>query len=97
MDIESIDALGEAINDYKGAVIVVSHDVCLITETNCLLWVVEEQDVRQIDGDFDVYKREVLEALGKVMVNVLGIELPSWKPAAISSYGWNLGHLPSST
>lgn len=69
LDIESIDALGEAINDYKGAVIVVSHDARLITETNCQLWVVEEQGVSQIDGDFDDYKREVLEALGEVMVN----------------------------
>uniref|UniRef100_A0A287CUR1 ABC transporter domain-containing protein n=1 Tax=Ictidomys tridecemlineatus TaxID=43179 RepID=A0A287CUR1_ICTTR len=69
LDIESIDALGEAINEYKGAVIVVSHDARLITETNCQLWVVEEQSVSQIDGDFEDYKREVLEALSKVMVN----------------------------
>uniref|UniRef100_A0ABI7ZVG5 ABC transporter domain-containing protein n=1 Tax=Felis catus TaxID=9685 RepID=A0ABI7ZVG5_FELCA len=69
LDIESIDALGEAINEYKGAVIVVSHDARLITETNCQLWVVEEQSVSQIDGDFEDYKREVLEALGEVMVN----------------------------
>lgn len=69
LDIESIDALGEAINEYKGAVIVVSHDARLITETNCQLWVVEEQSVSQIDGDFEDYKREVLEALGEVIVN----------------------------
>ncbi|XP_066108386.1 ATP-binding cassette sub-family F member 1 isoform X1 [Saccopteryx bilineata] len=69
LDIESIDALGEAINEYKGAVIVVSHDARLITETSCQLWVVEEQGVSQIDGDFEDYKREVLEALGEVMVN----------------------------
>uniref|UniRef100_A0A8C6QX92 ATP-binding cassette sub-family F member 1 n=2 Tax=Nannospalax galili TaxID=1026970 RepID=A0A8C6QX92_NANGA len=69
LDIESIDALGEAVNEYKGAVIVVSHDARLITETNCQLWVVEEQSISQIDGDFEDYKREVLEALGEVMVN----------------------------
>uniref|UniRef100_A0A8I3WH34 ATP-binding cassette sub-family F member 1 n=1 Tax=Callithrix jacchus TaxID=9483 RepID=A0A8I3WH34_CALJA len=69
LDIESIDALGEAINEYKGAVIVVSHDARLITETNCQLWVVEEQSVSQIDGDFEDCKREVLEALGEVMVS----------------------------
>ncbi|KAF7235608.1 ATP-binding cassette sub-family F member 1 [Varanus komodoensis] len=69
LDIESIDALADAINDYKGAVIVVSHDARLITETNCHLWVVEDQTVNQIDGDFEDYKREVLEALGEVLVN----------------------------
>ncbi|XP_032997454.1 ATP-binding cassette sub-family F member 1 [Lacerta agilis] len=69
LDIESIDALGDAINEYKGAVIVVSHDARLITETNCHLWVVEDRSVNQIDGDFEDYKREVLEALGEVLVN----------------------------
>ncbi|XP_063287407.1 ATP-binding cassette sub-family F member 1 isoform X2 [Pelobates fuscus] len=69
LDIESIDALAEAVNEYKGAVITVSHDARLITETNCQLWVVEEQTVNQIEGDFDDYKREVLESLGEVMVN----------------------------
>ncbi|NXD46608.1 ABCF1 protein, partial [Copsychus sechellarum] len=51
------------------AVIVVSHDARLITETSCQLWVVEEQGLSQIDGDFDDYKREVLEALGEVVVH----------------------------
>ncbi|XP_016339722.1 ATP-binding cassette sub-family F member 1-like isoform X2 [Sinocyclocheilus anshuiensis] len=69
LDIESIDALSEAINEYKGAVIIVSHDARLITETQCQLWVVEDQSISQIDGDFDDYKREVLEALGETLVN----------------------------
>ncbi|XP_048343208.1 ATP-binding cassette sub-family F member 1 [Sphaerodactylus townsendi] len=69
LDIESIDALGDAINEYKGAVIIVSHDARLITETNCQLWVVEDQTINQIDGDFEEYKREVLEALGEVIIN----------------------------
>ncbi|XP_067865754.1 ATP-binding cassette sub-family F member 1 isoform X2 [Heterodontus francisci] len=67
LDIESIDALADAINVYKGAVIIVSHDARLITETNCQLWVVEEQRVNQIDGSFDDYKHEVLEALGETI------------------------------
>ncbi|XP_051271387.1 ATP-binding cassette sub-family F member 1 [Dicentrarchus labrax] len=69
LDIESIDALSEAINEYKGAVIIVSHDARLITETQCNLSVVEDCTVNQIDGDFDDYKREVLESLGETMVN----------------------------
>lgn len=51
------------------AVIIVSHDARLITETQCQLWVVEDRSINQIDGDFDDYKREVLEALGETMVN----------------------------
>ena len=43
LDIESIDALGDAIKEYDGGVIIVSHDERLIRETECQLWVIEEQ------------------------------------------------------
>ena len=49
--------------------IIVSHDARLITETQCQLWVVEDSAVNQIDGDFEDYKREVLEALGETLVH----------------------------
>ncbi|XP_074654259.1 ATP-binding cassette sub-family F member 1-like [Tubulanus polymorphus] len=68
LDIESIDALADAINDFEGGVIIVSHDERLIRETNCQLWVVEEQTINEIDGDFDDYRRELLEALGEEIV-----------------------------
>lgn len=55
--------------DLVPAVIIVSHDARLITETQCQLWVVEDRCINQIDGNFDDYKREVLEALGETMVN----------------------------
>lgn len=51
------------------AVLIVSHDARLITETQCQLWVVEDRTINQIDGSFDDYKREVLEALGETMVH----------------------------
>uniref|UniRef100_H2YSV8 ABC transporter domain-containing protein n=1 Tax=Ciona savignyi TaxID=51511 RepID=H2YSV8_CIOSA len=65
LDLESIDALAAAINQYKGGVLIVSHDARLITETDCTLWVVENQTVNQIEGDFDDYKQEILESLGE--------------------------------
>ena len=68
LDLESIDALAEAINRYKGGVVIVSHDARLITETDCALWVVEHQTINQIDGDFDDYKEEILQALGEEVV-----------------------------
>ncbi|XP_063966261.1 ATP-binding cassette sub-family F member 1-like [Lytechinus pictus] len=65
LDIESIDALAEAINNYTGGVIIVSHDARLITETDCQLWVIEEQTINEIDGGFDDYKHELLVELGE--------------------------------
>ena len=47
LDIESIDALGDAIKEYDGGVIIVSHDERLIRETECQLWVIEEQVRRE--------------------------------------------------
>ena len=44
----------------------VSHDSRLIQETKCGLWVVEENGISEIDGDFGDYRREVLQALGEV-------------------------------
>ncbi|XP_071802086.1 ATP-binding cassette sub-family F member 1-like [Asterias amurensis] len=67
LDIESIDALADAINAFQGGVILVSHDARLITETNCQLWVVEDKGVNEIDGDFEDYKRELLEELGELV------------------------------
>ncbi|XP_058119361.1 ATP-binding cassette sub-family F member 1 isoform X2 [Anopheles ziemanni] len=69
LDIESIDALADAINDYKGGVIIVSHDERLIRETECALYVIEDQTINEVDGDFDDYRKEVLDSLGEVINN----------------------------
>lgn len=69
LDIESIDALAEAINEFKGGVIIVSHDERLIRETNCQLWVIENRQINEIDGNFDDYRRELLDSLGEAMIH----------------------------
>lgn len=51
LDIQSFDALAKAINEYKGGVIIVSHDERLIRKTNCQLWVIEDQTINEIEGD----------------------------------------------
>ena len=48
-------------------VIIVSHDERLIRETDCQMWVVEEQTINEVDGGFDDYRRELLEALGETL------------------------------
>ena len=50
-------------------VIIVSHDARLITETDCQLWVIEDQTINEIDGGFDDYKHELLMALGEAVDN----------------------------
>jgi ATP-binding cassette subfamily F protein 1 len=69
LDLESIDALAQAINEFQGGVIVVTHDERLIRETECQLWVIENQNIAEIDGDFDDYREEILSALGEKVNN----------------------------
>ena len=60
LDIDSRAALAEAINDFPGAVIMVSHDRYLIEACADQLWVVANQTVTTYDGDLDDYRRMVL-------------------------------------
>ena len=60
LDIDSRTALMEAINDYTGAVILVSHDRFLIEACADRLWLVNEGTVRPFDGDMDDYRQLVL-------------------------------------
>src|SRR3954453_4326680 len=64
LDIDSRAALAEAINDFPGAVIMVSHDRYLIEACADQLWVVADQKVTDYDGDLDDYRRMVLSARG---------------------------------
>ena len=60
LDIDSRAALAEAINEFPGAVIMVSHDRYLIEACADRLWVVADQAVTSFDGDLDDYRRLVL-------------------------------------
>jgi ATP-binding cassette subfamily F protein 3 len=60
LDIDSRAVLAEAINDFPGAVIMVSHDRYLIEACADQLWVVANQTVTTYDGDLDEYRRMVL-------------------------------------
>lgn len=60
LDIDSRAALVEAINEYPGAVILVSHDRYLIEATCERLWLVANQTIKTFDGDLDDYRKLIL-------------------------------------
>jgi ATP-binding cassette subfamily F protein 3 len=62
LDIDSRAALVDALNEFPGAVILVSHDRHLIESTADRLWLVDGGAVRAFDGDLDDYRRIVLAA-----------------------------------
>lgn len=58
LDIESIDALIEGINNFKGPVIVITHNIELISKTECRIMELVDQKLHEID--FDDYYEKVL-------------------------------------
>jgi ATP-binding cassette, subfamily F, member 3 len=60
LDIDSRAALIEAINDFSGAVILVSHDRYLLEACVDRLWLVQGGTVKPFDGDLNDYRRRVL-------------------------------------
>ncbi|MBV9203475.1 MAG: ABC-F family ATP-binding cassette domain-containing protein [Alphaproteobacteria bacterium] len=65
LDIESRDALVRAVNDFPGAVVLVSHDRHLVELVAERLWLVADGTVRSFDGDLDDYERQVLDDGGR--------------------------------
>ncbi|MBY5662109.1 ABC-F family ATP-binding cassette domain-containing protein [Rhizobium leguminosarum] len=64
LDIDSRRALIEALNDYEGAVILISHDRHLIEATVDRLWLVNGGTVTSFEGDMDEY-RDLIVSSGK--------------------------------
>ena len=61
LDVDSREALIMAINDYEGAVILISHDRHIIETCVDDLWLVHDGTVKRFDGDMDEYTQLVLE------------------------------------
>jgi ATP-binding cassette subfamily F protein 3 len=55
---EAVDALIEAMCDFKGGVMVVSHDEYFVSKTCTELWVVDSGRVTRFRGNFEDYKQQ---------------------------------------
>ena len=60
LDIESREALVEALTAYSGAVILVSHDMHLLSLVADRLWLVKGGRVAPFDGDLEAYRASLL-------------------------------------
>jgi len=61
LDIDSRRALLDALNDYQGAVILITHDRSLMELVADRLWLAADGTVAPFDGDMDDYARLVLD------------------------------------
>lgn len=62
LDVDSREALIHALNEFDGAVIIISHDRHLLEATVDRLWVVRDGTVSVYDADLDGYRRELLSS-----------------------------------
>ena len=60
LDVDSREALIHALNDYEGAVILISHDRHLVEASADRLWIVRNGAVSPYDGDMDSYRELLL-------------------------------------
>jgi ATP-binding cassette subfamily F protein 3 len=64
LDIDSRESLIHALNDFPGAVILISHDRHLIEATADRLWLVKDGQVNPYDGDLGDYRQLVTGVSG---------------------------------
>ncbi|MBV9824380.1 MAG: ABC-F family ATP-binding cassette domain-containing protein [Alphaproteobacteria bacterium] len=61
LDMETREALVTAIEEYAGAVVLVSHDWHLVELVADRLWLVENGTVRPFEDDLEAYRKRLLE------------------------------------
>lgn len=61
LDIDTIDALIDGINNYQGAVIMVTHDVNLITASHSTLWKLSDKSLHETN--YDTYAQEIINSI----------------------------------
>jgi ATP-binding cassette subfamily F protein 2 len=65
LDMESIDALAEAINNFGGGVILVSHDFRLVQQVTDEIWICNNQTVTKWDGDIFSFKEHLRKKIDR--------------------------------
>ncbi|XP_077226781.1 ABC transporter F family member 1-like [Tasmannia lanceolata] len=64
LDIETIDSLAEALNEWDGGLVLVSHDFRLINQVAKEIWVCENQAVTRWEGDIMDFKQHLKSKAG---------------------------------
>ena len=64
LDIETIDSLAEALNEWDGGMVLVSHDFRLINQVAHEIWVCADQKVTRWEGDIMDFKKHLKAKAG---------------------------------
>lgn len=61
---ESIDALAKAVNEYNGGLVLVSHDMRLISQVAEEIWICDHKTVKKYGGDIQNFKMDMRSQMG---------------------------------
>jgi hypothetical protein len=61
---ESIDALAKAINEFKGGMVLVSHDMRLIGQTAREIWICDDKTITKHQGGIQSFKMDMRAQMG---------------------------------
>jgi ATP-binding cassette subfamily F protein 3 len=61
LDVEAMDALSDALRNFQGGVLMVSHDVTMLANVCSHLWVCDNGSVESFPGDIKAYKKRIIE------------------------------------
>ncbi|GLJ41106.1 hypothetical protein SUGI_0851460 [Cryptomeria japonica] len=64
LDIETIDSLAEALNEWDGGLVLVSHDFRLINQVAKEIWVCENKSITRWQGDIMDFKQHLKSKAG---------------------------------
>ncbi len=64
LDMESIDALAKAVNEFDGGLVLVSHDMRLISQVAKEIWICDNKTVAKYHGDIQNFKMDMRSQMG---------------------------------
>ena len=80
LDIDSRRALLDALNDYEGAVLIITHDRSLIEMVADKLWLVDEGTVKTYNGSMEDYAKLVIERVKTATREEAALDAPAKGP-----------------
>lgn len=64
LDMEGIDALAQAVNEFEGGLVLVSHDMRLISQVAKEIWICDNRTIEKYKGDIMNFKMDMRHQMG---------------------------------
>ena len=76
LDMESIDSLARAINCFEGGLVLVSHDMRLISQVAKEIWICDHRKVERFAGEISDFKMRIRTGLGLSNPSAKSVSVP---------------------